>query len=79
MVVPRHVSLQLIYGYVDDDYERHPWELSGGASVYPSGTRSWRLNLHVNHVERSPTASSFGFYVAGQSGTTFSLGTDILL
>jgi hypothetical protein len=36
-------------------------------------------NLHINRVERSPTASSFGFYVSGQSGTTVSLGTDILL
>ncbi|HYR08355.1 MAG TPA: hypothetical protein VEQ60_11320 [Longimicrobium sp.] len=79
MVVPRKANLHLTYGYVDDEFERKPWELSGGISVYPSGTRSWRLNLHVNRVERSPTASSFGFYVAGQSGTTVSLGTDILL
>jgi hypothetical protein len=79
MVVPRKANLHLTYGYVDDEFGRKPWELSGGISVYPSGTRSWRLNLHVNRVERSPTASSFGFYVAGQSGTTVSLGTDILL
>jgi hypothetical protein len=79
MVVPRKANLHLTYGYVDDDFGRSPWELSGGISVYPSGTRSWRLNLHLNRVERSPTASSFGFYVAGQSGVTVSLGTDILL
>jgi hypothetical protein len=47
--------------------------------VYPSGTRSWRLNLHLIRIERSPAASNFGFYTAGQSGTTISLGTDILL
>jgi hypothetical protein len=79
MVVPRKANLHLTYGYVDDEFGRKPWEVSGGLSVYPSGTRSWRLNLHLNRVERSPTASSFGFYVAGQSGTTVSLGTDILL
>jgi hypothetical protein len=79
MVVPRKANLHMTYGYVADEFERNPWEISGGISVYPSGTRSWRLNLHVNRVERSPTASSFGFYVAGQSGTTVSLGTDILL
>jgi hypothetical protein len=79
MVVPRKANLHLTYGYVDDDFGRKPWELSGGISVYPSGTRSWRLNLHLNRVERSPTASTFGFYVAGQSGVTVSLGTDILL
>ncbi|HEX6749532.1 MAG TPA: hypothetical protein VF092_19715 [Longimicrobium sp.] len=79
MVVPRRVNLHATYGYVDDQYGRNPWELSGGVSVYPSGTRSWRLNLHLIRIERSPTASSFGFYAAGQSGTTVSIGTDILL
>jgi len=51
----------------------------GGTSFYPTGTRSWRLNLHLIHVKRSPAASNFGFYTAGQSGTTISIGTDILL
>jgi hypothetical protein len=67
------------YGYLFDDFKRHPWELSGGTSIYPTGTRSWRLNLHIIRVERSPAASNFGFYTAGQSGTTISIGTDILL
>jgi hypothetical protein len=30
------------------------------------------------HVNKSPAASSFGYYVAGQTGTIFSLGTDVL-
>jgi len=79
MVVPRRANLHLTYGYVDDQYGRNPWELSGGVSYYPSGTRSWRLNLHLIRIERSPTASTFGFYAAGQSGTTVSIGTDIIL
>lgn len=79
MVVPKIVGVYFSGGYVFDDFKRHPWELSGGASVYPSGTRSWRLNLHVIRVQRSPTGSNFGYYTAGQSGTTVSLGTDILL
>jgi hypothetical protein len=29
-------------------------------------------------VHKSPTGSSFGYYTAGQSGTTFSIGTDVL-
>jgi hypothetical protein len=37
------------------------------------------LNLHILHVEKSPTGSNFGYYAAGQTGTTVSLGTDILL
>lgn len=79
MVVPRLVGVYGTYGKVFDDFERHPWEVSGGVSVYPSGTRAWRLNLHLIRIERSPAASNFGFYTAGQSGTTISIGTDILL
>jgi hypothetical protein len=79
MVVPRLVGLYLTYGYIFDDFGRRPWEVSGGVSVYPSRTRSWRLNLHIIRIERSPAASTFGFYTSGQSGTTISIGTDILL
>jgi hypothetical protein len=61
-----------------DDFKRNPWEVSGGVSVYPTGTRSWRLNLHVIRIEKSPTGSNFGYYTAGQSGTTVSVGTDII-
>jgi hypothetical protein len=79
MVVPKYVGVYGTYGYVFDDFERHPWEISGGASVYPSGTRSWRLNFHLIRVERSGSGSNFGYYTPGQSGTTISIGTDILL
>jgi hypothetical protein len=79
MVVPRLVGVYLTYGQVFDEFERDPWEISGGASFYPSRTRSWRVNLHLIKVEKSPAASNFGFYTSGQSGTTISLGTDILL
>jgi hypothetical protein len=79
MVLPKKVAVYATYGYLADKFRRYPWELSGGVNVYPSGTRSWRLNLHLIRIERSPAASNFGFYTAGQSGTTISLGTDILL
>jgi len=79
MVVPRLVGVYATYGKVFDDFDRKPWELSGGANYYPSGTRSWRLNLHLIHVNKSPAASNFGFYTAGQTGTTESAGVDILM
>jgi hypothetical protein len=79
MVVPRRLGAYVTYGKVFDEFDRKPWEVSGGLSYYPTGTRSWRLNVHVIRIERSPAASNFGFYTAGQSGTTFSIGTDILL
>jgi hypothetical protein len=79
MVVPKLVGVYATYGLVIDDFDRKPYEISGGVSYYPSGTRSWRVNLHVIRIQRSPAASNFGFYTAGQSGTTISIGTDILL
>jgi hypothetical protein len=79
MVVPQRLMLYAAGGYVFDDFKREPWEVAGGASFYPFRNRSWRLNLHVIHIEKSPTGSTFGYYTAGQSGTTISLGTDILL
>jgi hypothetical protein len=79
MVVPRLVGVYLTYGQLIDQFDRDPWEVSGGVSLYPSHTRSWRLNLHLIRVEKSPAASNFGFYTSGQSGTTISIGTDILL
>ena len=79
MVKPKKLGVYVSSGYVFDDFGREPWELGGGASYYPTGTRSWRLNLHVMRVQRSPAASTFGYYIAGQSGTILSLGTDILM
>ena len=79
MVVPKKLGIYAVTSYIFDDFDRRPWELGGGASFYPYGRRNWRLNLHVLHVEKSPTGSNFGYYAAGQTGTTISLGTDILL
>ncbi|HSE45800.1 MAG TPA: hypothetical protein VLA89_10800 [Gemmatimonadales bacterium] len=79
MVVPRKLNLYAAAGYVFDHFDRKPWEIAGGASFYPYGNRVWRLNLHLIRIEKSPTGSSFGYYTAGQSGTTLSIGTDLLL
>ena len=79
MVVPRYVGVYATYGKVFDDFDRKPYEISGGASWYPSGARSLRLNLHLIHIKKSPAASNFGFYTSGQTGTTVSAGVDILM
>jgi len=78
MVIPGLVGLYGTTGMVFDEFDRDPWEVSGGVSFWPVGNRSWRLNMHVIRIEKSPTGSDFGYYTAGQSGTTFSLGTDII-
>jgi hypothetical protein len=79
MVVPTKLGIYVATSYLWDQFKRNPWELAGGASFYPYGKRNWRLNLHIIHIEKSPTGSNFGYYSAGQTGTTVSLGTDILL
>jgi hypothetical protein len=79
MVWKKRLNLYATVSMIFDDFDRDPWELSGGASYYPSGTRALRLNLHYIHVEKSPTGSNFGYYTAGQSGDTISVGVDTLL
>jgi hypothetical protein len=79
MVVPGRLGVYGVGSYVYDAFRRYPWELGGGASFYPYGNRNWRLNLHVIHVDRSPTGSNFGYYSAGMTGTIVSIGTDVLL
>jgi hypothetical protein len=79
MVVPKKLGLYAAASYLFDEFKRNPWEMGGGASFYPYGSRSWRINMHIMHIEQSPAGSNFGYYTAGQTGTIFSLGTDILL
>jgi len=79
MVVPQHLGLYVVTSQIYDQFKRRPWEFAYGATYYPYGNRNWRLNLHIIRIEKSPTGSTFGYYTAGQSGTTFSLATDILL
>jgi hypothetical protein len=43
-----------------------------GANLYPWNTRNHRLNFQVIDVNRSPVSSTFGYYVGGQTGTTYS-------
>ncbi len=63
----------LIFGQFDNSYEG-----GGGANFYPvATTRNWRINLHGYYVDRSAYGSLFGYYVAGQTGPSVSLATDL--
>ena len=79
MVWEKKLGIYATSGYIIDEFDRTPWELGGGASFYPYGNRNFRLNLHYIHVDQCPTGSNFGYYTAGQTGNTISLGADILL
>lgn len=78
-LIKKKLHIYGVGGYVWDEFDRKPWEIAGGMNFYPSGTRSWRINMHLVRVEKSPTGSYFGYYLPGQTGTIISLGTDILL
>jgi hypothetical protein len=78
MVIPRKLNVYATTGYLWDEFKRNPWEISGGASLFPFESRLWRLNLHLINVDKCPTSSTFGYYASGQTGTTVSLATDIL-
>jgi hypothetical protein len=79
MAIPQKLCVYGINSYFWDQFKRHPWEGGGGVNVYPIKTRSWRLNLQVMHVYKSSAGGTFGLYTAGQTGTTITFGTDILL
>lgn len=79
MVLPKKLALYGFHSYFFDEFKRHPWELGGGVNIYPMKSRSWRLNVQVHHVYKSSAGGTFGLYTSGQTGTTLTLGTDILL
>lgn len=79
MLLPYTLCSYLSGSYMLDDFERYPNEISTGLNYYPLKNRSLRFNLHYIYIVKSPTGSSFGYYVQGQTGTTISLGVDILL
>jgi hypothetical protein len=79
MAIPKTLCVYAIHSLVFDQWDRRPWELGGGANLYPMKSRSWRVNLQVNYVYKSAAGGTFGLYTAGQTGPTVTFGCDILL
>jgi len=52
-------------------------EYLGGANFYPTNSRNHRVNAQIMRVDGSPVSSTFGYYVGGQKGTTFSLAASV--
>jgi len=48
-----------------------------GMNYYPFNTRNHRLNLQYIDVNKSPVSSTFGYYVGGQEGETYSAAFSI--
>jgi hypothetical protein len=79
MVIKKKLIAYAINCYFWDAFDRHPYEVGGGVNWYPYKTRSWRLNAQIMRVYKTAAGGTFGLYTAGQTGATFTLGTDILL
>jgi hypothetical protein len=79
MVIPRVLMVYGINSFIWDQWDRRPWEAGGGVNVYPMKSRSWRLNLQIDYLYKCSAGGTFGLYTAGQTGTTLTIGADILL
>jgi hypothetical protein len=79
MAIPKKLCIYGINSMLIDEFKRNPWEAGVGVNIYPSKTRSWRINVQGVHVYKCAAGGTFGLYTAGQTGTTITIGTDILL
>jgi hypothetical protein len=79
MVVPRILCIYGVNSMIIDQFKRNPWEAGGGFNIYPVKSRSWRLNVQAMYIYKAAAGGTFGLYTAGQTGTTLTLGTDIIL
>ena len=79
MAIPKRLCIYGVNSMVIDEFNRNPYEIGGGVNIYPLKNRSWRINAQAMYVYKSASGGTFGLYAAGQTGTTITIGTDILL
>ena len=79
MLIPKTLCIYGVNSMIIDDFNVNPWEAGGGVNIYPSKTRSFRINVQATHINRGAAGGTFGLYTTGQTGTTFTIGSDILL
>jgi hypothetical protein len=66
-----YAATSQIYGDKTNGFSNSSEYIVGG-NWYPFDTRNHRLNLQYQDVNHSPVSSTFGYYVGGQVGHTFS-------
>jgi hypothetical protein len=79
MAIPKILCVYGVNSMIIDEFNRNPYEFGGGVNIYPLKTRSWRINAQAMKVYKGAGGGTFGLYTAGQTGTTITIGTDILL
>ena len=71
-----YVATSQIYGDEDAGFSDSS-EYLVGMNYYPYDSRNYRLNVQVIDVNHSPVSSTFGYYTAGQDGTTVSVAFSV--
>jgi hypothetical protein len=79
MAIPKILCIYGVNSMIIDEFKRNPYEAGGGVNIYPLKTRSWRINAQAMYIYKSAAGGTFGLYTNGQTGTTITIGTDILL
>ena len=79
MVIPKTLCVYGINSMIIDEFNRNPYEFGGGVNIYPTKTRSWRINAQAMRVYKGASGGTFGLYTSGQTGMTYTIGSDILL
>jgi Protein of unknown function (DUF3011) len=73
--VPKKLEVYVATSQISGDKDAgfgNSSEYLAGVNFYPVDSRNHRLNFQAIDVNRSPVSSTFGYYVAGQKGTTVS-------
>jgi len=72
-----YVATSQIYGDEEAGFDKAD-EYIVGTNFYPFDTRDTRLNLQYISVNHSPVGSTFGYYTAGQTGSTISVAYSLM-
>lgn len=71
-----YAATSQIYGDKSNNFNDSSEYIAGG-NWYPFDTRNHRLNAQFQKVNHSPVSSTFGYYVGGQTGHTFSMAFSV--
>ena len=74
--IETYAATSQIFGDKSQGFSKSTEYLVGG-NWYPFDTRNHRLNLQYQWIDGSPVSSTFGYYVGGQKGHTFSAAFSI--
>ncbi len=74
--VELYTATSQIFGDREEGFG-HSAEYLAGVNYYVADSRHHRINVQYIYVEGSPVGSTFGYYTAGQTGSTVSVAASI--